>query len=97
MQIYVPDVYSLLQVKEVPCELFSIQWYLTLFSYDFEPQTLIRVWDMFLLWGWKFLFQLSIVVLRKMAKKIESLEYEELVSYMKFALNKDESLKVIYF
>ena len=94
MQIYVPDVYASLQAKEIPCEIFSIQWYLTLFSYDFGPNVLARIWDMFLLMGWKFIFQLSIVILRNMAHKIETMKYNQLLTYLKSALVKDEILTV---
>lgn len=86
MQIYVPDAYSCLLAKEVPYEVFGIQWYLTLFSHDFDPETLAQIWNLFLLLKWKFLFQLSIAILRHMAGKIEELEYDELVVYLRTAI-----------
>jgi hypothetical protein len=95
IQIYVPDVYASLQAKEIPCEVFSIQWYLTLFSCDFEPITLAKVWDIFLLEGWKFMFKLSISILKNMSCTIEGLKHDELVSYLKSALEKNQPLKVI--
>ena len=89
MQIYVPDVYSALLSKEVPYEAFGIQWYLTLFSHDFDPSTLAVIWDLFLLLKWKFLFQLSISILQSMAPQIEKLEYDELVAYLRTAIIKN--------
>ena len=94
MQMYLPDVYTILQAKEMPCELFSIQWFLTLFSLDFDPDTIIRVWDIFLMRKWKFLFQLSISILKHMAKKIEELNYENLIIYLKSAIAKNLLPKV---
>ncbi len=88
MQIYVPDVYATLLSKEVPCEVFSIQWYVTLFSHDFEPSLLSVVWDLFLLRKWRFLFQLSLSILRQLAPKVEELEYDELVVYLRTAVEK---------
>jgi len=96
MQIYVPDVYVSLQAKEIPCEVFSIQWYLPLFSCDFELVTLAKVWDIFLLEGWGFIFKLSISILKNMSCKIEGLKHDELVFYLKSALEKDQILKVIW-
>lgn len=90
MQIFVPDVYSTLLAKEVPYEVFGIQWYLTLFSHDFDPHTLAIVWDLFLLLQWKFLFQLSISILQTMAGQIERLEYDELVTYLRTAILKNQ-------
>ena len=94
MQIYVPDVYAALLAKEVPCEVFSIQWYITLFSHEFEPISLGTIWDLFLIQRWKFMFQLSIAILKQMAPKVEALEYDELVVYMKTALAKNLLPKV---
>ena len=94
MQIYVPDAYSALLAKEVPCEVFSIQWYVTLFSHDFELSLLVVIWDLFLLHRWKFMFQLSISILRLMSNKIEELEYDELVGYLKAALVRNLISKV---
>ena len=95
MQIYVPDVYAALLAKEVPCEVFSIQWYLTIFSHDFEPTMLAKIWDLFLLLKWKFVFQLSISILKHMSRNVEELEYDELVVYLKSALVKGSIPKVI--
>ena len=89
MQIYIPDTYSLFVSKEIPFEVFSIQWYLTLFSHDFDPITLSKIWDLFLLFKWKFLFQLSVVILKKMTKKIEELEYGKLVLFLRTAIIKN--------
>ena len=88
MQICVPDIYSTLLAKEVPYQVFGIQWYLTLFSHDFDPKTLAKIWDLFLLLKWKFIFKLSIAVLKCMASKIEELEYGDLVVYLRTAIAK---------
>jgi len=86
MQIFVPDVYAALLAKEIPCEVFSIQWYLTLFSHDFETTALARIWDLFLILKWKYVFQLSLSILKQMSSKIEELEYDQLIVYIKTAL-----------
>lgn len=86
MQIHVPDIYSALISKEITCELFCVQWFVTLFSYDFDFPALYTIWDLFLLHKWKFVFQMSIAVLQQMEEKIEKLDYEHLIHYMKNAI-----------
>ena len=94
IQIYIPDVYAALQLGDVPCEIFSIQWFLTLFSCDFELPSLAKIWDLFLFLGWKFLFQLSIVILKHVGKKIEGIKLEDLGSYLKSAVENDSRKRV---
>jgi len=89
MQIFVPEVYTTLLVKEVPYEVFSIQWYLSLFSCDFDSSNLITLLDLFLILHWKFIFQLSIVILKKMREKIELLKPDKLAVYLKSALSQN--------
>lgn len=89
MQIFLPEIYSILLSKEIPYQMFSIQWYLSLFSYDFDFENLKKLWDLFLNFRWKFIFQLSIVILKQMRPKIEELDFGELASYVRTALSEN--------
>eukprot|EP00826_Nyctotherus_ovalis_P007015 TRINITY_DN11720_c0_g1_i3.p1 TRINITY_DN11720_c0_g1~~TRINITY_DN11720_c0_g1_i3.p1 ORF type:complete len:208 (+),score=28.04 TRINITY_DN11720_c0_g1_i3:55-624(+) len=40
VKAYLPDIHNDLRRKEVSYELFAVQWFLTLFSFDFEPSYL---------------------------------------------------------
>ena len=88
MQMYIPEIYSILIEKKIPFELFSVQWYVTLFSHDFTIEILAKVWDLFLFSGWKYIFQLSLSILKYMEKGIETLNYDELLIYLKSAIVK---------
>lgn len=96
IQIFVPEVYSELLTKDVPCLLFSAQWYLSLFSCDFDSTNLVMLWDLFLLLRWKFVFQLSIIILKRMRKKVEELKHDKLAIYLKSALSQNQIPRVIY-
>ena len=86
MQMHLPEVYGSLNAKEITCEMFSVQWFVTLFSYDFDSPFVYIIWDLFLLRKWKFLFQLALAILQQMAPQIDSLPYEELLSFIKNCL-----------
>lgn len=96
MQRFVPEVCSELQEKEVPYEVFSIQWYLSIFSCDFDSANLIKLWDLFLMLRWKFLLQLSIAILRRMCVKVKELAYDKLVVYLKSALSRNQIPRVFW-
>ena len=81
-------MYNTLLLKKIPFEVFGVPWYLTMFSYDFGFEAIPKIWDIFLIEGIKFLFQLSIAILKCMAENIEMLKYEKLLVYIKAAIKK---------
>jgi hypothetical protein len=87
---HLPSVHAALRMKEVAYELFCVQWFVTLFSFDVASDSLYTIWDVFLVRGWKFAFQLAIAFLQQMAPSIRTLEYEPLVAYIKSAI-RDET------
>ena len=97
MQIYVPNVYNSLLKNQIPSEIFNVQWFLTIFSFDFDPNTLIKVWDIFLVRRWKFVFQLSISILRHISKKVKNLNCIEFAEYLKSGIAKNKIPKVEFF
>ena len=97
MKIYVPEVYIILASKEVPFEAFSIQWYLSLFSCDFDLNNLSKLWDLFFIFGWKFLHQVSLVTLKHMRESIKKLSHGKLMAYVRSALAKNLVSKVKLF
>ena len=95
IQIYAPEICLALHSKEIPDEVFTIQWYISLFSYDFDNENLEKLWNLFLLLKWKFLLQLSIVILKKMRFKIQELPHNKLVTYLRSGLINNLFDKVI--
>jgi hypothetical protein len=49
--------------------MFSAQWLLTIFTYNFPFATVVRVWDAFLAEGWKVVFRVALAVLRIAERK----------------------------
>ena len=95
IEMHVPGIYKQLQEKEIGCELFCVQWFITIFSYDFDGACLYTIWDLFLVRRWKFIFQMSIAILRAMSGKIASLESDGLLHYMKSAI-RDKSINEVW-
>lgn len=83
---HIPKVYADLHKKEISSELFCIQWFVTIFSYDFDSPFLYVIWDFFLIRKWKFIFQLSVAIIKQLANFIKVLDNEPLISYIKSAL-----------
>ncbi len=90
-QIYIPTVQKALEEKEISCEMFCIQWFITIFSHDFDRPWINVIWDLFLQRRWKFVFQVSLALLRAMSDKVLSLDPSSLMHFMKNAI-RDKSL-----
>jgi hypothetical protein len=63
-------------------EIFANQWIMTLFAYYLEPEILGRVWDLFFLLGWKYLFQLGLTILSLLEPHLCAMDVEEISAFM---------------
>lgn len=95
VQIYLPDVYEDLLRKEIGCELFAVQWLVTLFSSDFDEKCLHVVWDLFLARGWKVIFQVALALLMVMQKQIAEVEYEDLICMLKNGIRENKLVQML--
>jgi len=95
MQIYIPDIYGDLLSKEISCEFYGIQWFITLFSTDFEEPYLHIVWDMFIVCGWKVIFRLALSILRLLQREIAEFDYEKLICLLKNDIRDNKLLQIL--
>ena len=95
IQKHLPDIYINLKKKEISCDLFAVQWFLTLFSYDFEPPYLNIVWDIFLIRGWKFIFQLSLAIIKQFSEIIARLDCEQIVFCIKNSIKDNKLMQML--
>ena len=91
---YLPKIHDLFEVKEVSAELFCVQWFITIFSYDIRMPELCIIWDLFLLNGWEFVFKFSLSILYEIPPTATSMEPEDLVSFIKEILH-NKSIQMI--
>jgi hypothetical protein len=57
--------YRLLRKLDVDPILYTLDWYMTLFSRTYRAPQLFRIWDMFFCEGVKVLFRLALVIVRE--------------------------------
>lgn len=53
-----------------PLRSASLQWFLCLYVNYLSPRTVLRVWDLFFLWGPAALFRVALSLLRYLASDI---------------------------
>jgi len=60
---FLPKVHAALTRHGVSSEYYAIQWFLTLFASDLPQPIVRRIWDRFLVAGWRVMAQVGLVLL----------------------------------
>ncbi len=65
IEMKLPRLYHHFKFLEMDIEVVSFSWFATLFFNSVRLETLLRIWDCFLMDGRKFLFRVSLALLRQ--------------------------------
>ena len=60
---FLPKVHAALARHGVSSEYYAIQWFLTLYAIDLPQPVVRRIWDRFLVAGWRVIAQVGLVLL----------------------------------
>ena len=89
LNIMFPEMYNFLKNDGVSGGYFLSPWFITIFTnayFDVKGKEninmILRIFDLFLLSGWKSIFKIGIGLIKNNSKKIFSLSYENLVHYL---------------
>jgi len=84
--IFLPDLAKVFKREGVDASFFSASWFITIFTNVFQysdtSYTLMRIWDLFLLEGWKGLFKVAIYVLGVYRERLLHLRFDQLLSFV---------------
>jgi len=50
--------------------LYAPQWFITLFAYNLNMETLLRIWDIMLYEGMKIVFKVSVFIMKYVEKEL---------------------------
>ena len=50
--------------------MYASQWFMTIFVVDFPIETVVRIWDIFLIEGRKVIYRIALAVFKIMEKKL---------------------------
>lgn len=80
---HVPQVWHHLNSKTFSVEIFANQWIMTLYSYYLDPEILgDKIWTLFFLLGWKFLFIFGLAILSMLQNHILAMDVEDISAFM---------------
>ena len=87
LNIMYPEMDNYLNNMSINGGYFLSPWFITLFTNSFEKEEdnlkiMIKIFDLFLLSGWKAIFKIGISLIKKNSIKIFSLPYDQLIHYL---------------
>ena len=87
LNIMYPEMNNYLNNISINGGYFLSPWFITLFTNSFEKEEdnlkiMIKIFDLFLLSGWKAIFKIGISLIKKNSIKIFSLPYDQLIHYL---------------
>lgn len=80
---FLPRLSSHFHNEKVHITMFATQWLLTLYSSSFPFELVTRVWDIFLLEGWKIVYRVMIALLDSASSKLMRLHFEDILNHIK--------------
>jgi Rab-GTPase-TBC domain len=83
-EYYLPELMQHLEKHNISVNLYTTEWFMTIFTYrSMPPETVMRIWDHFLVDGWKMLLRLGLAVLALSKHSLLQLDFEQGVAYLK--------------
>lgn len=82
ISLFLPEMSQYMREHEVHSFKYSSSWFITIFSQTLKYEEMLRsrLWDMFLLDGWKAFFKIAIAIFAKLSTKFHEKNFDEIMS-----------------
>jgi hypothetical protein len=80
---FLPKLAKHLEAESIHVSMFVTPWLLTVYTSTFPFDLVARVWDCFLVEGWKVLYRVMLSLLEFASKDIFDLQFEQILSYFR--------------
>ena len=94
--LYIPKIHFHFRKNQIMPDFFLSPYFITLFTHLYpyiqekDNMFIIRVWDEFIIHGWKAIFEVILTLIKLKEKIILNLEGDELLDYLVNKINKDD-------
>ena len=83
VQKLLPDLHQHLENEGINISMFATQWLMTIFSSSFPFDLVSRVWDSFLVEGWKVVYRVFIAILGSCEQELLNLSFEHILTFLR--------------
>ena len=80
---FLPKLSHHLEAENIHISMFVTQWLLTLYTSTFPFELVSRVWDCFLVEGWKVVYRVMLSLLEFASKDLLDLQFEHILNYFR--------------
>lgn len=92
LRVHLPAVFRCLEENGIAPDLYAVQWFLTLFTYSFDFNTVVRIWDMIFARGLNSIVFIALAIVKILQPKILSSPSEDIISLFRDRLRHDPGL-----
>jgi hypothetical protein len=92
---YLPKLHRYFNREIIEVSMFATQWIMTVFTSTFSFELVARVWDIFLVEGWKVVYRVIIALLDQASVDLMELTMEEMFDYFRDFSSKVDGHAVI--
>jgi len=83
MNQFLPELSAHMEKENVHVTMFVTQWLVTLYVREFPFDLVARVWDSFLVEGWKVIYRVMLSLMEEASRDILGLQFEGILHYLR--------------
>merc|ERR1719162_2848327 len=80
---FLPRLSRHFAAENVDITMFATQWLLTMYTSHFPFDIVTRIWDCFLVEGWKVTYRVMLALLEGASAELMKLRFEDILGYLK--------------
>jgi len=79
---YMPQLSQHFETVGISPLFYSSDWFSTLFSYTFDFNLTVKIWDIFFLEGFQYIFNIALAILKVSEEDLLKLKFEDIILYL---------------
>ncbi|KAL7489795.1 hypothetical protein ACHAW6_015512 [Cyclotella cf. meneghiniana] len=83
MHQFLPKLSQHMEAENIHISMFVTPWLLTVYTSTFPFELVSKVWDCFLVEGWKVVYRVMLALMEAGSKEIMSLHFEQILNYFR--------------
>lgn len=95
LQQFLPKLSQHMEAESIHISMFVTQWLLTVYTSTFPFELVSRVWDSFLVEGWKVVYRVMLALMEQASKDVINFSFEQILNYFREFPNSVDGAKVM--
>mmetsp|Transcript_22761 Transcript_22761/g.29171 ORF Transcript_22761/g.29171 Transcript_22761/m.29171 type:complete len:468 (-) Transcript_22761:85-1488(-) len=83
MMKFLPALHDHFEKENIFLSMFATQWLITVYTSNFPFDLVTRVWDTFLVSGWKIVYKVMLALLKNSSKILLMMRFESILAYLR--------------